>query len=1030
MRKLALLFFLAITALPAIAAKRVTVEQLEQAVAAAQGKPDAEVAQQLSELQLTERLSGARFARLKAELPGETAEQALVALADSSEFLNLPAADIPPTAPPNPAAQRQMMALVVNYVTKTIHQLPNFFATRNTTRFEDRPQADWYAFQPLHLVGKSSKSVIYREGQEVVDTGTGRVKKTDPGEAGLVSWGEFGPILSTVLLDAAQSKLAWSHWEQGAGGPEAVFGYQVPSPKSNYQVQFCCASDDLLNLETHVVRERVGYHGEMTIDPAHGTILRLTVEAELPLGEKLTQAKIMVEYEAVDIGGMSFICPTRSVAFSLMRYAHQTTGAHSALDQDPIKKFVNDVAFGQYHRLGSETRILTDASEESPGNPAAPVPEGLASASSQPAASAPATVMAETTPPPAPAAVVETASAPAPEAAALPPASTAVSSTAASGVPDRNAQAAAATSQDQAPLIRTNARAVVVDVVVTKGNGEPVLALGKQAFEVLEDGKPQPLDYFEEHTATESHDAAEEQLPPDMFTNTPAAPQSDSVNVVLIDNLNTPFQDQVRVHQQIADFLTKMQPGTRIAVFVLGSKLQLIQRFTSDASALRAALNDKKAGDSPEITPASRNRQDDTDDQEHVEIHAAQMGAPHSNLGGYGYAGGGGPGGGQAWIAANQGGERVLMTLEALKYLARYLAGIPGRKNLIWFSTSFPISVFPSAKEQQAHVGGHGYDQAIREAAGLLTLSKVAVYPVSAEGVPLDNGTEASSHNGASLSALYENADDRAQRIEALNRLAADTGGKAFYNTNDLAGAMAHAIDDGAHYYTLVYTPSNTHMDGSYRRIEVKLTEGKYDLAYRHGYFADDRVAPEPRQDSDPLHPLLLRNMPNSTQILLRVRVLPAAAQPEPDAKPAGGNTKLSGPLMRYRVNFSIRSTDVDLEPGPDGKYSGKIQLGLLAYDRDGNALNWAGGAMAINAGEETYAKIQQSGIPARLEIDLPNTEVYLEAGVFDWNSRKAGTLEIPIHPATKANPGGAAPEFQNQAIPGAGSSLPGAPQR
>ena len=106
MRKLVLFLFLAITTLPAIAAKRVTVEQLEQAVAAAHGKPDAEVAQQLFDLQLTERLSVPRFAKLKTNMPGETAEQALVALADSSEFLNLPAAEIPSTAPPSPAEQR------------------------------------------------------------------------------------------------------------------------------------------------------------------------------------------------------------------------------------------------------------------------------------------------------------------------------------------------------------------------------------------------------------------------------------------------------------------------------------------------------------------------------------------------------------------------------------------------------------------------------------------------------------------------------------------------------------------------------------------------------------------------------------------------------------------------------------------------------------------------------------------------------------------------------------------------------------
>jgi hypothetical protein len=373
MRKLALLLFLAIATLPAIAAKRVTVEQLEQAVAAAHGKPDADVAQQLSELQLTERLSEARLAKLKANMPGETAEQALVALADSSEFLNLPAAEIPSTASPSPAAQRQMMSLVVNYVTKTTHQLPDFFATRDTTRFEDRPHFTDISM-PLHFVAKSSKKVFYRDGKEMVTTEAGKVKAEGSDAQGLVSWGEFGPILATVLLDAAQSKLAWSHWEQGAGGPEAVFGYAVPSQKSHYSVHFCCVTDQAAGGAQAPFDQLAVYHGEMAIDPATGTILRLTLEADFQPGSPVTRAAIMVEYGDEEIGGKSFTCPVRSVAISVVQPSHVSTGMNSILNPEPHKTYLNDVGFGQYHRLGSETRILTDASEESPGNPPASAP--------------------------------------------------------------------------------------------------------------------------------------------------------------------------------------------------------------------------------------------------------------------------------------------------------------------------------------------------------------------------------------------------------------------------------------------------------------------------------------------------------------------------------------------------------------------------------------------------------------------------------------------------------------------------------
>jgi hypothetical protein len=214
---------------------------------------------------------------------------------------------------------------------------------------------------------------------------------------------------------------------------------------------------------------------------------------------------------------------------------------------------------------------------------------------------------------------------------------------------------------------------------------------------------------------------------------------------------------------------------------------------------------------------------------------------------------------------------------------------------------------------------------------------------------------------------------------------------------------MTHAINDGSHYYTLVYTPTNKQMDGQYRRIEIKLAQGKYKLSYRRGYNADDATAGQAKPESDPLRPLLLHGLPGATQLIYGVRVFPASPQPEPNATRAGKNPSLTGPVTRYSVDFMIRWTDVQLEAAPQETHSGKIQLGLLAYDRDGNAVNWTGGTQVMNLKPEIYTTIQKSGIPAHMEIDLPNADVYLVTGVYDWGSGKAGTLEIPIHPATQS---------------------------
>jgi hypothetical protein len=187
-------------------------------------------------------------------------------------------------------------------------------------------------------------------------------------------------------------------------------------------------------------------------------------------------------------------------------------------------------------------------------------------------------------------------------------------------------------------------------------------------------------------------------------------------------------------------------------------------------------------------------------------------------------------------------------------------------------------------------------------------------------------------------------------------------------------------------------------MDGSYRQIEVKLAKGKYKLAYRHGYNAEDTPVSETKPSMEPLAPLLQFGMPSATGILYGVRVGPAAIQPAPDARRAGQNDRLNAPLTRFDVDLIVRAEDVVLQSDPQGGRSGKILVGLKAYDRDGNALNWEGNLETLDIKPDQYNTIEDKGLPAHLEIDLPsNTNVHLVTAVYDFNSGKAGTLEIPV---------------------------------
>jgi hypothetical protein len=371
------LLLLGLSTVPCAAAKPVTVDQLEQILSDAHDSPDTQIAAQLSELVLVERLSGARLARCEAGLRGLRSQQALIALADISAFLDPPAAEIPTTARPDAATQRKMIALAVDYVSQTIHQLPNLFATRVTTSFQDNPAFDESKMganrrsvpdvliinKPLHQVGRYSAAVLYRRGKEETHS-----QSTQSGPQGLTTSGEFGPILTTSLLDAAQGNLAWSRWEQGNAGPEAVFRFVVPAEKSHYDVGYCCI------IKGHGTRvyfqQRSAYEGEITIDPSNGTILRLSLRASLKKTDPIVKANIVVEYAPVELGGRTYICPVKGIALSLASEVQPGFGGTEE-DFPPLQTSLNDVAFEQYHLYHATSRILpADGEEPSPTPPA------------------------------------------------------------------------------------------------------------------------------------------------------------------------------------------------------------------------------------------------------------------------------------------------------------------------------------------------------------------------------------------------------------------------------------------------------------------------------------------------------------------------------------------------------------------------------------------------------------------------------------------------------------------------------------
>lgn len=530
----------------------------------------------------------------------------------------------------------------------------------------------------------------------------------------------------------------------------------------------------------------------------------------------------------------------------------------------------------------------------------------------------------------------------------------------------------------QEATIKSEVRIVLVDVVVTQGKGEPVLGLHREDLQVSEDGRPQTISFFEEHTGGTVSAVALPPTAPGVYTNYPTIKTTDSINVLLLDSLNTQAADQLYVRPQMVKYLQAAlaaPTGARVAIFTLGSKLRMVRGFTADSAGLLMALTDPKSGaeakfESQMASPFRKNRE---------QVLCSTIRAPIGKVAC------------EEFLAEEEGarsGDRVVMTLQAFQALARYLSQFPGRKNVMWVSGTFPLSFFPETNPRG--VPRKEYRSEIRQTADLLTADQVAVYPISAAAL----AGEEFIHAGDYGKPIHDGYSDRAFDQIAMETLARDTGGRAFYNTNDLSNAMTEAINSGSHYYTLTYTPTNMKMDGKYRRIEVKGTNGSYKLAHRRGYYAENaKFAPagDDKIKSDALVPLMAFGMPDFAQVLFKMQLV--KTKPGNDGSRAGSNTELKGPLVRYSLDFAISAEDLRLVNSADGVRHGNIEVMLVAYDPDGALLNSFRKKSEIVLDPKAYLEVMRVGLQMHREIDVPEGAVLLRTGIYDLNSGKAGTL-------------------------------------
>jgi VWFA-related protein len=586
-------------------------------------------------------------------------------------------------------------------------------------------------------------------------------------------------------------------------------------------------------------------------------------------------------------------------------------------------------------------------------------------------------------------------------------------------------QVARSTAQPTANLY-AKTDLVVVDVVVSDEKNKPISHLNPVDFTILEDGKPQALKVFEEHAAGQQAPLPPApKFDPGTFTNYSSVPPNSALNILLFDKLNTPLNAQTEVRDQVLQFLKEAHPGTRMAIFSLTTELKLLQGFTSDPELLRALVAGKKGsqGASPLMNNAVEGDQPGADDQMMDTETDALGNDPDAttilaNL--------------QQFEAEQQSFQiqfRQRYTLDALNQLARYMSSLPGRKNLIWFSGSFPINILPDADLQNPFAVAASAEDEFRETVDLLSRSEVAVYPIDARGLMVAPMLDA-SQNGSTMNRKpngFANANAKwfqntAGEQGTMQSMAEATGGKSFTNTNDLKEAVGKAIEAGSNYYTIAYTPTDRDWNGNFRKIQIRVDRPRVSLAYRRGYFADDPNKPAHRSGQEnpisnatqysAVRASMVHGAPDPTELIFVASVRPSTGATE--ASTAPGNQvgkKLSGPFRRYKVTFVANPRVVNCAAGADGLHHCALAFLTFVYDGDGVPVNMQINDLTFNIPPEKYADAMNHNIIYRQEISVPvKGEYYLRIGMRDGNTDNVGALEVPVSAVAKLTPAAALP--------------------
>jgi VWFA-related protein len=505
-------------------------------------------------------------------------------------------------------------------------------------------------------------------------------------------------------------------------------------------------------------------------------------------------------------------------------------------------------------------------------------------------------------------------------------------------------------------------------------------------------------------------------LPPNTFTNYTPVRNSNASIVLLLDAMDSPIEAQMVMREQLINFLKHMQPGPPVAIFQLDTEMRLIQGFTTDPKALLAAAESKR--DMPSL--------------------ARPTAAPRNFSGDALY-------------------RRVLMgnLRDGMRMMGSYLAGYPGRKNLIWFTGRIPMT-----RLGQGFGNPFGDGMTVSDSEGeskeltdVLSVSRIAVYPVDTYGLVVGPGFSAASARGG-MPAMRGGMGGIPGFTNHANmdEIAEQTGGKAYYNTNDFTRVIGDVARTSSNYYTVAYATSNTKWNGEFRKIKITVDRPDVQLLHKEGYYAysldkreqsgiaaiEKREAAEAEQQENggtengqppagtqdtgatANNPALGATVHHSSKggfdAAMGLGAIPpteivfgARLQADSNTEKLNKNAVMPPdnyltpewqhkPFRDYTILYDADLHRARFTRTPDGMRHGSFEFVAIVYTADGESVNSIIETASLNVSADRYRELLVSGLQMKEEIAIPvKGNFFLRLGVHDKEGDQVGALEIPV---------------------------------